>query len=76
MWITMQEMGFPEHLIDLLRELYNEQEATVRTEFGETDSFKISKGLRQGCPLSPTKFNVHAERVMTIEQVWKQPIKD
>jgi hypothetical protein len=34
MWITMQEMGFPEHLIDLLRELYNEQEATLRTEFG------------------------------------------
>jgi hypothetical protein len=64
MWITRQEMGFSEHLIDLLRELYNKQEATVRTEFGETDSFKIGKGLRQGCPLSPTKFNVYAERVM------------
>ena len=57
-------MGFPEHLIDLLRELYNEQEATVRTEFEETDSFKIGKGLRQECPLSPIKFNVYAERVM------------
>jgi len=64
MWITLQEMGFPEHLIDLLKELYRDQEATVRTEFGETESFKIEKSLRQGCPLSPSKFNVYAERVM------------
>jgi len=64
MWITLQEMGFPEHLIDLLQELYRDQEAKVRTEFGETDSFKIGKGLRQGCPLSPSKFNMYAERVM------------
>jgi len=45
MWITLQEMGFPEHLIDLLRELYKDQEATVRTEFGQMDSLKKEKGL-------------------------------
>jgi len=47
-------MGFPEHLLDLLKELYRDKEATVRTEFGETDRFGIEKGLRQGDPISTT----------------------
>ena len=64
MWITLQEMGFPEHLTDPLKVLYRDQEATVRTKFGEIESFTIDKSLRQECPLSPSKFNVYAERVM------------
>jgi exonuclease III len=64
MWKTLREMGFPEHLIVLMHNLYENQEATVRTEHGETDSFGIGKGVRQGCILSPTLFNLYAERVM------------
>ena len=57
-------MGFPEHLIVLLRNLYLNQQATVRTEHGETNSFNIGKGVRQGCILSQTLFNLYAERIM------------
>ena len=57
-------MGFPEHLIVLLHNLYENQEATVRTEIGETDHFGIGKGVRQGCILSPTLFNLYAEGIM------------
>ena len=57
-------MGFPEHLIVLLRNLYLNQQATVRTEHGETNSFNIGKGVRQACILSPTLFNLYAERIM------------
>ena len=55
----------PVHLIVLLRRLYTNQEATVRTEFEETDNIDIGKGVRQGCILSPLLFNIrrkHNER--------------
>ena len=59
--VTLRDMGVPVHLIVLLRRLYTNQEATVRTEFGETD---IGKGVRQGCILSPLLFNVYAANIM------------
>ena len=57
-------MGIPDHLTCLLRNLYAGQEATVRTLYGTTDWFKIEKGVRQGCLLSPCLFNLHAEHIM------------
>jgi len=59
-----QEMGIPDHLICLLRNLYAGQEATVRTGHGTTDWFQIGKGVRQGCILSPCLFNLYAEYIM------------
>ena len=53
LWKILQEMGIPDHLICLLRNLYAGQEATVRTGHGTTDWFQIGKGVRQGCILSP-----------------------
>ena len=60
----LQEMGIPDHLICLLRNLYAGQEATVRTVHGKADWFQIGKGVRQACILSPCLFNVYAEYVM------------
>ena len=57
LWEILKEMGIPEHLTCLLRNLYTCQEATVRTEHGTTDWFQIGKGVRQGCILSPCLFN-------------------
>ena len=57
-------MGIPDHLTCLLRKLYADQEATVRTGHGTTDWFQIGKGVRQGCILSPCLFNLHAEYIM------------
>jgi len=57
-------MGIPDHLTCLLRNLYVDQEATVRTGHGTTDWFQIGKGVRQGCILSPCLFNLHAEYLM------------
>ena len=57
-------MGIPDHLTCLLRNLYAGQEATVRTLYGTTDWFKIEKGVRQGCLLSPCLFNLYAEHIM------------
>ena len=53
LWKSLKEMGIPDHLICLLRNLYAGQEATVRTGRGTTDWFQIGKGVRQGCILSP-----------------------
>ena len=64
LWNILQEMGIPDHLICLLRNLYAGQEATVRTGHGTTDWFQIGKGVRQGCILSPCLFNLYAEYVM------------
>ena len=58
------EMGIPDHLTSLLRNLYAGQEATVRIGYGTTDWFQIGKGVHQGCILSPCLFNLHAEYIM------------
>ena len=60
LWKILKEMGIPDHLICLLRNLYAGQEATVRTGHGTTDWFQIGKGVRQGCILSPCLFNLYA----------------
>ena len=59
-----QEMGIPDHLVCLLRNLYADQEATVRIGHGTIDWFQIRKGVRQGCILSPCLFNLHAEYIL------------
>ena len=61
---VLKEMGIPDHLTCLLRNLYAGQEATVRTGHGTTDWFQIGKGVRQGCILSPCLFNFYAEYIM------------
>ena len=58
-------MGIPEHLTGLLRNLYADQEATVRTGHETTDWFQIGKGVRQGCILSSSFFNLYAEYIMS-----------
>ena len=63
-WKILKEMGIPDHLICLLRNLYAGQEATVRTGHGTTHCFQIGKGVRQGCILSPCLFNLYAEYIM------------
>ena len=64
LWEILKEMGIPEHLTCLQRNLYAGQEATVRTGHGTTDWFQIGKGVCQGCILSPCLFNLHAEYIM------------
>ena len=61
LWKILKEMGIPDHLICLLRNLYAGEEATVRTGHGATDWFQIGKGVHQGCVLSPCLFNFYAE---------------
>ena len=62
-WKTLKEMGIPDHLTCLLRNLYTSSEATVKTGHGTTDWFQIEKGVRQGCILSPCLFNLYAEYI-------------
>ena len=64
LWNILKEMGIPDHLTCLLRNLYEGQEATVRTGHGTTDWFQIVKRVRQGCILSPCLFNLYAECTM------------
>ena len=64
LWKIPQEMGIPDHLTWLLRNLYAGQEATVRTRHGTTDWFQIRKGIGPGCILSPCLFNFYAESIM------------
>ena len=64
LWKILQEMGIPDHLTCLLRNLYAGQEATVRTGHGTTDRFQIGKGVHQSCTLSPCLFNLYAEYIM------------
>ena len=63
-WKILKEMGIPDHLTCLLRNLYAGQEATVRTGHGTTDWFQIGKGVHQGSILSPCLFNFYAEYIM------------
>ena len=64
MWKILQEMGIPDHLTCLLRNLYVGQEGTVRTGHGTMDLFQIGKGVCQGCILQPCLFNFYAEYIM------------
>ena len=64
LWKILKEMGIPDHLTGLLRNLYAGQEATVRTEHGTTDCFQIGKEVRQSCILSPCLFNLYADHIM------------
>ena len=64
LWTILKEIGIPDHLACILRNLYAGQEATVRTGHGTTDWFQIWKGVHQGCVLSPCLFNLYAEYIM------------
>ena len=64
LWEILKEMGIPDHLTCLLRNLYAGQVATVRTGHGTTDCFQIGKGVCQGCILSPCLFNLYEEYIM------------
>ena len=64
LWKILEEMGIPDHLTCLLRNLYADQKATFRTGHGTTDWFQIGKGVRQGCILSPCLFNLYAEYIV------------
>ncbi|ELR53589.1 hypothetical protein M91_10569, partial [Bos mutus] len=64
LWKILKEMGIPDHLTCLLRNLYAGQEATVRTGHGTADRFQIGKGVHQGCILSPCLLNLYAEYIM------------
>ena len=71
LWKILQEMGIPDHLTCLLRNLYPGQEATVRTGHGTSDWFQVGEGVRQGCILSPRLFNLYAEHIM-----WKPKLDE
>ena len=64
LWKILKQMGIPDHLTCLLRNLYAGQEATVRPGHGTTDWYQIGKGVHQGCILSPCLFNLYAEYIM------------
>ena len=64
LWKILKELGIPDHLTCLLRNLYAGQEAIVRTGHGTTDWFQIRKGVSQGCILSSSLFNLHPEYIM------------
>ena len=64
LWKILKEMGIPDHLTCLLRNLYASQEATVRTRHGTTHWFQTGKAVHQGCILSPCLFNLYAEYIM------------
>ena len=67
LWKILREIGLPDHLTCLLRNLYAGQEATVRTRQGTMDWFQIGEGVQQGCILSPCLFNVYAEYIMYVK---------
>ena len=64
LWEILQEIGIPDHLTCLLKNLYIGQEATVRTGHGTTDWFQVGKGVHQGCILSTYLLNLYAEHIM------------
>ena len=64
LWRNMIEMGFSTHIVLMLKSLYDQQRAAVRTAYGLTDWFKIEQGVRQGCILSPHLFNIYSETIM------------
>ena len=64
LWNDMHKMGFPTHIILLIKALYDQQRAAVRTSYGLTEWFEIGQGVRQGCIISPHLFNIYAEAIM------------
>ena len=62
-WKILNEVGIPDHLPCLLRNLYADQEATVKTGYGTMDWFQIGKGVHEGCVFSPCLFNLYAEHI-------------
>ena len=62
--LTMEQIGFPVHIIQLVANLYKEQQSVVRTTNGDTEWFKIERGVRQGCVISPGLYNIYAEHIM------------
>ena len=64
LWKLLKEIGIPDHLTFLLRNLYAGQEETIRTRHETADWFQIGKGVRQGCILLPCLFNLYAEHIM------------
>ena len=72
LWEILKEMGIPDHLTHLLRNLFASQEATVRTGHGTTDWFQIGKEVRQGCILSPCLFYLYAEYTSRESLGWKK----
>ena len=74
LWKILQEMGIPDHLTCLLRNLYAGQKATVRTGHGMTDWFQIRKGVSQGCILSLSLFNLYAEYIMQNARLMKHKL--
>ena len=64
LWKILKEMGIPDHLSHLFKNIYAGQEATVRTGHGPTDWFQIGKGVHQGCILTPCLLNLYAEYIM------------
>ena len=80
LWKILKEMGIPDHMTGLLRDLYAGQGATVRTGHGTTDWFQIGKGEHQGCILSPCLFNIcrvyHEKRWAGISTSWNQDCQE
>jgi len=72
LWKILKEMGIPDHLTCLFRNLYAGQETTVRTGHGTTDWFQIGKGVRQGCILSPCLFNLYSEYIVRKMLGWRK----
>ena len=64
LWRNLQELGISRHLIKLMNNLYPNQEATMRTEFGNKSWFKIRKGVRQGCIIFPCLFSLYKESIV------------
>ena len=64
LWETMEQVGFPGHIIQLVVNLYKEQGSVVRTTNGHTEWFKIERGVRQGCVISPGLYNIYSEHIM------------
>ena len=75
LWKILKEMGIPDHLTCLLRNLYADEEATVRTGHGTTGWFQGGKGVRQGCILSPCLFNSYAEYIMRNTRLEKHKLE-
>ena len=73
LWKILKEMGIPDHLTCLLRNLFTGQEATIRTGHRTTDWFQIGKGVCQDCILSPCLFNFYAEYIMQNARLDEEP---